>query len=114
MYRIALAALYRNTMLFVMPSVYEGFGMPVVEAMACGARVALSKIAVFEEIAGGYARYVDPMDVEGWRKAIEDAIDEGPQWPRRGSPPDLTRFSWNASAATTLELYRRLSRIERS
>jgi alpha-1,3-rhamnosyl/mannosyltransferase len=109
-----LAALYRNTILFVMPSVYEGFGMPVVEAMACGARTALSKIAVFEEIAGSYARYVDPMDVEGWRKAIEDAIDEGPQWPRRGSPPDLTRFSWNASAATTLELYRRLSRIEPS
>ena len=48
-----------------MPSVYEGFGMPVVEALACGARVALSKIPVFEEIAGNAARYIDPMDVEG-------------------------------------------------
>ena len=108
-----LAALYRNTALFVMPSVYEGFGMPVVEAMACDARVALSKIAVFEEIAGSYARYVDPMDVEGWRKAIEDAIDARPQWPRRGPPPDLTRFSWRASAAATLDLYRRLAGTER-
>jgi len=104
-----LAVLYRNTILFVMPSVYEGFGMPVVEAMACGARVALSKIAVFEEIAGSYARYVDPMDVEGWRHAIEEAIDAGPQRPRRGPPSDLTRFSWQSSAATTLDLYRRLA-----
>jgi glycosyltransferase involved in cell wall biosynthesis len=83
--------------------------MPVVEAMACGARVALSKIAVFEEIAGSYARYVDPMDVEGWRHAIEEAIDAGPQRPRRGPPSDLTRFSWHSSAATTLDLYRRLA-----
>ena len=107
-----LAALYRNTTLFVMPSVYEGFGMPVVEAMACGARVALSKIPVFEEVAGGAARYVDPMDVAGWRDAIVEAIDAGPESPRRGDPPDLTRFSWRASAAATLDLYRRLRRIE--
>jgi alpha-1,3-rhamnosyl/mannosyltransferase len=96
-----------------MPSIYEGFGMPVVEAIACGARIALSRIPVFEEIAGTDARYVDPMDVEGWRQAIEDAIHEGPEWVR-GSPPDLTWFSWRSSAATTLELYRRLSRIEAS
>ncbi len=103
-----LAALYRNTMLFVMPSLYEGFGMPVVEAMACGARVALSRIPVFEEIAGSYARYVDPTDVEGWRQTLEDATAE----PRGSNPrprPDLTRFSWQASAATTLDLYRRLA-----
>src|SRR5208282_5985574 len=109
----ALAALYRNTVLFVMPSVYEGFGMPVVEAMACGARIALSRIPVFEEVAGSYARYVDPMDVAGWRHAIEEAIGVGPEWPRRGPPPDLTRFSWRSSAATTLDLYRRLVRVGR-
>jgi glycosyltransferase involved in cell wall biosynthesis len=108
-----LAALYRNTTLFVMPSVYEGFGMPVVEAMACGARVALSRIPVFEEIAGSSARYVDPMDVAGWRHAIEEAVEEAPQGPRRGAPPDLTRFSWRASAAATLDLYRRLAGTER-
>ena len=104
-----LAALYRNTALFVMPSVYEGFGMPVVEALACGARVALSKIPVFEEIAGNAAHYVDPMDVEGWRQAIEEAIDAARKPLDRGPPPDLTRFSWQASAATTLSLYRCLA-----
>jgi alpha-1,3-rhamnosyl/mannosyltransferase len=105
-----LAVLYRNTRLFLMPSIYEGFGMPVVEAMACGSRVALSGIPVFEEIAGNYARYVGPMDVEGWRQAIKDAIDEGPGSSRGNTPPDLARFSWCSSAATTLDLYRRLER----
>ena len=71
-----LAALYRNCTLFVMASVYEGFGMPVVEAMACGARIAVSKIPVFQEIVGDYARYVEPLDVEEWRRAIGDAIEE--------------------------------------
>lgn len=104
-----LAAFYRNTVLFVMPSLYEGFGMPVVEALACGARVALSRIAVFQEIAGGYARYVDPLDVEGWRDVIAAAIGEGPQRPHCGSAPDLSRFSWSSSAAATLDLYRRLA-----
>ncbi len=104
-----LAALYRNTVLFVMPSIYEGFGMPVVEAMACGAPMALSRIPVFEEIARSDARYVDPMDVEGWRQAINDAIDAGPGLSYRGREPDLTRFSWRSSAATTLDLYRRLA-----
>jgi glycosyltransferase involved in cell wall biosynthesis len=105
-----LAALYRNAALFVMASIYEGFGMPVVEAMACGARIALSRIPVFEEIATGCARYVEPMDVEGWRQALKDAIDGGHEAASAPAPqPDLARFSWHASAATTLDLYRRLA-----
>jgi glycosyltransferase involved in cell wall biosynthesis len=101
-----LAALYRNCALFVMASVYEGFGMPVVEAMACGARIALSKIPVFEEIAGDCARYVEPLDVDAWRRTMEDAIEQASD--SQTKPPDLTRFSWPSSAAATLGLYRRL------
>jgi len=72
--------------------------------------MALSRIPVFEEIAGADARYVDPMDVEGWRQAIKDAIDEGYGIPTaRRLQPDLARFSWHSSAATTLNLYRRLA-----
>ncbi len=108
-----LAALYRNCTLFVMASVYEGFGMPVVEAMACGARVALSRIPVFEEIAGSYARYVEPLDVEEWRRAIREAIEEAgdSRMTQVVQQPDLARFSWRSSAATTLELYRKLLRL---
>jgi glycosyltransferase involved in cell wall biosynthesis len=107
-----LAALYRNCAVFVMASVYEGFGMPVVEAMACGARVALSRIPVFEEIAGNYARYVEPLDVEDWRRAIREAIGDAcdPRVPQMRQP-DLGRFSWQLSAATTLDLYRQLRRL---
>jgi glycosyltransferase involved in cell wall biosynthesis len=107
-----LAALYRNCTLFVMASVYEGFGMPVVEAMACGARIALSRIPVFEEIAGDYARYVEPLDVEEWRRALSEAIEEARD-PRsvQVPQPDLVRFSWQSSAAATLDLYRQLQRL---
>jgi len=107
-----LAALYRNCTLFVMASVYEGFGMPVVEAMACRARVALSRIPVFEEIAGNYARYVEPLDVEEWGRAISETIEDTCDQQRTNErQPDLARFSWQSSAATTLELYRRLQRL---
>ena len=107
-----LAALYRNCTLFVMASVYEGFGMPVVEAMACGARIALSRIPVFEEIAGDYARYVEPLDVEDWRRAIREAVEEAHD-PRSVQlrQPQLVRFSWQSSAAATLDLYRQLQRL---
>jgi glycosyltransferase involved in cell wall biosynthesis len=109
-----LAALYRNTVLFVMPSVYEGFGMPVVEAMACGARTALSRIPVFEEIAGANAWYINPMDVDGWRTAMKDAIESRYQLPLAdGVRSTLARFSWASSAATTLNLYRHLDTIRR-
>jgi len=104
-----LAALYRNTALFLMPSVYEGFGMPVVEALACGAPVAVSKIPVFEEIAGSHARYIDPMDIEGWRTVMKHVAEGGDPVPRNdGVRAMLARFSWTLSAAATLDLYRRL------
>ena len=107
-----LAALYRNCTLFVMASVYEGFGMPVVEAMACGARIAVSKIPAFQEIVGDYGRYVEPLDVEEWRRAIGDAIEEACDGHSiEVRQPDLTRFSWQSSAATTLDLYRKLRRL---
>jgi alpha-1,3-rhamnosyl/mannosyltransferase len=105
-----LAALYRNTVLFMMPSIYEGFGMPIIEALACGAPVAVSKIPVFEEIAARHARYVGPMDIEGWRQAME----EGLAAERRSSGTldsrrDLARFSWDRSATMTLDLWHRLA-----
>ena len=95
-----------------MASVYEGFGMPVVEAMACGARIALSRIPIFQEIAGDYAQYVEPLDVEDWRRAIRQAVEQTRDSRDIELPqPDLVRFSWHSSAAATLDLYRQLQRL---
>jgi glycosyltransferase involved in cell wall biosynthesis len=57
-----LAALYRRSLMVVQPSLYEGFGLPVLEAMACGTPVACADIPVFREVAGDCARYFDPKD----------------------------------------------------
>lgn len=68
-----LSALYRATNLFVSPSLYEGFGLPVMEAMACGAVVACSSIPAYKEIAGDIPIYFNPDNVE----EIVEALNEG-------------------------------------
>jgi glycosyltransferase involved in cell wall biosynthesis len=105
-----LAALYRNTTLFLMPSIYEGFGMPVVEALACGASVAVSNIAVFQEIAGSGAKYVAAKDIEGWRQVLVEAVEA--RFHEIGEnrvDSNLARFTWERSALQTLDLYRQLT-----
>jgi len=67
-----LVSLYRGALLVVQPSLYEGFGLPVLEAMACGAPVACADIPVFHEIAGDCARFFDPRDAD----AIADSMAE--------------------------------------
>ena len=69
-----LAALYRGARAFAFPSLYEGFGIPVLEAMACGAPVVTSSGGATEEVAGGAAVLVDPLDVEAIAAGIEEAV----------------------------------------
>jgi glycosyltransferase involved in cell wall biosynthesis len=69
-----LAVLYRGARCVAYPSLYEGFGYPVVEAMACGAPVVTSAGGATEEIAGGAAVLVDPLDPQSIRTGIEEAI----------------------------------------
>jgi glycosyltransferase involved in cell wall biosynthesis len=70
---VELAALYATCRLFVMPSIYEGFGLPVVEAMLRGACCVVSDLPVFREIGGGLLRYISPRDPLAWAAAIESA-----------------------------------------
>lgn len=81
-----LAALQRGAAAFCLPSLAEGFGLPVLEAMAAGAAVVTSRGTATEEVAGDAALLVDPLDVDGLAEAIRTLVDPTPQ---RG--PDVDR-----------------------
>ncbi len=90
------AALYSNATCFVLPSVYEGFGMPVLEAAAYNLPVAVSDIPVLHEVAGDSALYFDPKNPNSIAKALEKLLTSGDlrrDYARR-SRQNLQRFDW--------------------
>ncbi len=103
-----LAALYRRALLVVQPSLYEGFGLPILEAMACGTAVACADIPVFHEVAGECASYFDPRDTKSIAEVMGDlARDEGrrAELEERGLLRART-FPWEETARRLLELFR--------
>jgi glycosyltransferase involved in cell wall biosynthesis len=103
-----LPGLYRNAAAFLYPGVYEGFGLPIIEAMACGAPVITSSTGAAPEIAGGAAILVDPFDVADIEKGLELATN--PEESARLRALGVARaaqFDWAAAAQATLECYRR-------
>jgi glycosyltransferase involved in cell wall biosynthesis len=102
-----LPALYSNAELFVYPSLYEGFGFPVVEAMACGAPVVTSSSSSLAEIAEGAALLVDPRDTRAIAGAMDRALGDEREWARLRLL-GLARagsFSWERSTRETLDVY---------
>jgi len=106
--RAELVQLYRSAAALVFPSLYEGFGMPVLEAMACGCPVACSRAAALPEIAGGAARLFDPRDAGEIAAAADDVLREPEPWIARGLER-AGRFTWDACARAHDEVYRELS-----
>ncbi len=104
-----LPSLYAGARLFVYPSLYEGFGLPVLEAMASGTPVITSNLSSMPEVAGAAARLVDPRDTEALQDAIGSGLtDEG--WLGSARQAGLERassFSWSKCAAHTVDVYRR-------
>lgn len=99
-----LAALLSGSRLFVLPSLYEGFGFPVLEAMACGTAVVCSNVSSLPEVAGEAALLVDPLDVAALAEAMEQALDDerlNTDLVRRGFQ-QVKKFSWNRCARQTL------------
>jgi len=106
-----LVTLYRKACALVYPSRYEGFGLPVLEAMACGTPVIASSAASIPEVLGDAGILVDPDDVSGWANAI-DAILERIELREQMRAAGLTRakaFTWARTASITLDAYRQVA-----
>ena len=107
---VDLPELYGGAELLVFPSEYEGFGLPVLEAMACGAPVVCSNRSSLPEVAGDAALMCDPHDVESLARTIEQAvIDRNLRSTlAQRSLARAAQFSWEQTAQHTLRVYRSL------
>ena len=99
--------LLRNCEMLVYPSLYEGFGLPVLEGMAAGAPVITSNLSSMPEVAGDAAFLVDPNSVEAITLAIEQIIDDGTLIKRLqdAGPAQAALFTWQKMAYSTYRLY---------
>lgn len=109
--REVLAAIYRHAAIAVLPSQYEGFGFPALEAQACGTPVVLSDIAALREIGGPAATFCSVADVQQWTEAIltlaqerrenarqrRERVEAGIRW--------AARFTWKDHAQRVVQLY---------
>lgn len=106
----ALPAIYQGASLFVYPTLYEGFGLPVIEAMASGTPVITSNTSALKEVAEGHAHLVNPLDVGDMADAIAQCMADPDH---RESLAKLGRrraedFQWRRTAERTLEIYRQV------
>ncbi len=100
-----LVALYRTAAAVVYPSLYEGFGMPCLEAMACGTPVAASAVASLPEVCGDAAVYLDPTSVESIADAIRRVLDDPPG----GGVERAAHFTWERCAREHDAVYEQLT-----
>jgi glycosyltransferase involved in cell wall biosynthesis len=102
-----LAALYREATLFVFPSLYEGFGLPILEAFACRCPCAISNRSSFPEVAGSAAAYFEPADAMSIRSTVEGLLDDAAlrnQLINKGTQ-QLTQYSSQQTLYKTLATY---------
>lgn len=105
-----LRALYSSCRVFIYPSVYEGFGLPPLEAMACGAPVIAGRIPSLQEVLGDAARLVEPLDTGALARSISEVIENENlrQTMKAAALRQSAKFSWEQTARATLEVYRSL------
>jgi glycosyltransferase involved in cell wall biosynthesis len=102
-----VAGLYARCSVFVYPSLYEGFGLPVLEAMACGAATVTSKVSSLPEVAGDAALLVDPYSIEELSNAIAQVLEDPTVRDdlRARGMARAAQFTWDRTARETLSAY---------
>ena len=107
-----VAALYRDAWLLAMPSLYEGFGLPLVEAMGFGVPIVCSDIPVLREVAGPAALTAPLGEPEAWTDRVVSLLDNATVYDSlaRASRERAARFDWGATAEATLEVWLRASK----
>ncbi|TNF76851.1 MAG: glycosyltransferase family 1 protein, partial [Acidobacteria bacterium] len=102
-----LPAIYQGATVFLYPTLYEGFGLPVVEAMASGVAVITSSTSALKEVAEGYGHLVNPLDIEETAEAIAQCMTD-PEHREALAKLGARRaeeFRWSKTAEQTLEVY---------
>ena len=104
-----LRALYTGAVAFVFPSLYEGFGLPILEAMACGTPVACSNTSSLPEVAGDAALYFDPTNIESIAHTLDRMLADAELRAdlRERGLARASDFSWERTAQETLKVYRK-------
>ena len=102
--REILSAAYRRADLLLQTSDAEGFGLPPIEAMACGCQVIASDLPVLREVGGAAATYCAVGDIEGWKEAVVSAI-QNRNFDRERAFANAARFSWSENANQTARVY---------
>lgn len=107
-----LVGLYNTATVFVLPSLYEGFGFPVLEAMQCGCPVVTTKQGSLREVAGDAAHFVDPKDIDSIAKGIEEVFysKKLQDTLQKKGLIQAKKFSWEKTAEETVKIYEELSK----
>jgi glycosyltransferase involved in cell wall biosynthesis len=106
-----LPAIYSTAEVLAFPSLYEGFGLPILEAMACGTPVVASRASCLPEVAEGAALLIDPTNVDGLVTALELALTDADLRTRlvEQGRQRAARYTWRSAAEALLDVYRRVA-----